>query len=157
MSKGKITWHTETRKLADLKPWARNPRIFEEKGLLDLTNSVEKFGLAEPLVINPDGLILGGHARHAVLLAQGETEALCMVPNRPFTDKEIEEINIRLNANHAGKFDWESLANEWSVDELADWGLDIPGFDGTTGEEEQREGDEIIVCPTCGRPQKKSE
>lgn len=132
----KITWRAETRKLADLRPWDRNPRIFDQKGMLDLTSSVERFGLAEPLVINTDGLILGGHARYTVLLAQGETEALCMVPSRAFTEKEIEEINIRLNANHGGKFDWDALANEWNQDELADWGLDIPDFDKPISETE---------------------
>ena len=28
-----------------------------------------------------------------------------------------------------GEWDWEALANEWDAGELADWGVDVPGFD----------------------------
>ena len=28
-----------------------------------------------------------------------------------------------------GEWDWDSLANEWDIDKLEEWGLDLPGFD----------------------------
>ena len=37
-------------------------------------------------------------------------------------------MNIRLNAN-TGEWDWDTLANEWNVEELTEWGLDIPNFE----------------------------
>lgn len=126
MKKSKIKWHSEVWKLADLTEWDRNPRIMKEKGVSDLDKSIEKFGLAEPIVINTDGLIIGGHGRYKVLELQGETECNCYVPSRTLNEKEVEELNIRLNANIAGEFNWEVLANEWEAEELNDWGLDLP-------------------------------
>lgn len=35
----KITWHVESRKVAELKPHPENPRIFTEKGMRDLKRS----------------------------------------------------------------------------------------------------------------------
>src|SRR5689334_1344113 len=119
----KINWHPEIRNLADLKPWDKNPRRLTEKGMADLTQSIRRLGLAQPIVINTDGLILGGHARYQVLLAEGETQAQCFVPDRPLNKDEIAETNIRLNANTAGEWDYDALANEWNTQDLEDWGL----------------------------------
>ncbi len=131
-----ITWKTQTVKISDLIPFDRNPRHFTEKGMKDLANSMDKFGLAQNIVINTDMTVIGGHARLVHLKKQGAAECQCNVPNRKLTDKEVEELCIRLNANTAGEWDWEGLAN-WNVDDLEDWGLDIPGIEANekTGEE----------------------
>jgi DNA modification methylase len=43
-----------------------------------------------------------------------------------------------------GEWDWEALANEWDVEELQDWGMQIPNvaFDGLEVEEEQKSAEE---------------
>jgi site-specific DNA-methyltransferase (adenine-specific) len=143
MKKSKIKWHSEVWKLADLTEWDKNPRILKEKGVSDLDKSIEKFGLAEPVVINTDGLIIGGHGRFKVIQAQGETECDCYVPSRTLKEKEVKELNIRLNANIAGEFNWEQLANEWEAEELVDWGLDLP-LDFVT-EVEAEEDDSMTI------------
>lgn len=119
-------WKMERRKLKDLRPFEQNPRRIMEKPLADLTKSIAKFGLAEPLVIQPDGLLIGGHARYQVLLAQGVAEADCYVPNRALSQKDMIELNIRLNKNVAGEFDFDALANLDGVDvmDLTEWGFD---------------------------------
>jgi hypothetical protein len=103
-------WKMERRKLTDLRPFEQNPRRIMEKPLADLTRSIAKFGLAEPLVIQPDGLLIGGHARYQVLLAQGVAEADCYAPDRALSQKDMIELNIRLNKNVAGEFDFDALA-----------------------------------------------
>lgn len=97
----KITWRFETRKLSEIKPWDRNPRRITEDGLKDLAASIKRFGLPEPIVLNADGTIIGGHARYQILKKSGAAEAFCAIPSRKLTDKELEELNIRLNKNVA--------------------------------------------------------
>ena len=85
---------------------------------------MDKFGLAEPIVINLEtNVIIGGHARWLTLKSQNIRKCDCYVPNRKLTDKEIEELNIRLNKNIAGKWDFDILANEFESLELLDWGF----------------------------------
>ena len=36
---------------------------------------------------------------------------------------------IRLNVGY-GEWDWDMLANDFEIDELGEWGLDVPNFDG---------------------------
>jgi DNA modification methylase len=120
----KINWKYEVIPLSDIKPWSKNPRRLTDKGMEDLRKSISKFGLPEPIVINKDMTIIGGHARYHVLKKQGEMQAFCAIPERQLSDKELQELNIRLNKNIAGEFDFDILANEFEIDDLLEWGFD---------------------------------
>jgi DNA modification methylase len=58
------------------------------------------------------------------------------------TDDEIRRFIIADNVE-MGEHDWDMLANEWDADELADWGLDVPGFVGGGAGEAQEDDYEI--------------
>lgn len=143
----KLTWVLETRQMSDLRLWQDNPRLIKEKGFSDLEKSIDKFGLAEPLVIQPDGLIIGGHARFRVLIKKGFTQADCYVPNRMLTDEEYRELNIRLNANVAGVWDTEALANNWDTVKLEEWGMTDADFGLAPNDARVKEPK---ICPKCG-------
>jgi ParB-like chromosome segregation protein Spo0J len=125
----RITWKIEKRKLADLKPHSKNPRQFTEKGLKDLENSINSIGFMQPININQDGVILSGHARTLKLKEMGETEVDVYVPDRMLTPKQEEEVLVRANANTAGKWDWDLLANNFELEEINDWGLEVPDIE----------------------------
>jgi len=110
MSADLITWRTERRKVADLKPFPGNPRRASEKQVADLDTSLERFNVAEPLVINTDGTIIGGNFRTSRLRAAGIAEVDVRVPSRTLTDHEAMELNLRLNKNTA-EFDFDVLGN----------------------------------------------
>lgn len=124
MSKEKITWHVERRRIEDIKPHEENPRIFTEKGMKDLNKSIDSIGFAQPVNINTDGTCLSGHARVEVLKQHGETEVDVYVPNRKLTPKEEKEVLIRMNANTAGVFDEKKLELCFDFNDLTDWGMD---------------------------------
>lgn len=118
-----LNWKTEKKNIIDLKPYEYNPRTLTQKGLEDLKKSIGKFGLAEPLVINTTGLIIGGHARYEVLKVEGVTEVDCYVPERELTEQECKELNVRLNKNIAGEWDFDILANAFDDNDLLEWGF----------------------------------
>jgi len=76
-------------------------------------------------IVNADSLhtIIGGHQRKHVLEASGVKEIECWIPDRELSDKEVEELNIRLNKN-TGSWDFDTLANEFELDDLLEWGFD---------------------------------
>ncbi len=123
MAESKIKWKLITKKVSELKPYHKNPRNITEQGLKDLNKSIDKFGLAEPIIINTDLVIIGGHARWQTLQQQGVKECDCYIPNRKLNSKEVEELNIRLNKNIAGLWDFDMLANEFELNELLEWGF----------------------------------
>jgi DNA modification methylase len=121
----RITWKVEKRKLADLKPHPKNPRQFTEKGMKDLENSINSIGFMQPININQDGTILSGHGRAMKLKQMGETEVDVYVPDRMLTPKQEEEVLVRANANTAGQWDWDLLANNFELEDINEWGLEL--------------------------------
>ena len=139
MVKKRITWQIEKRKLADLKPHSKNPRQFTDKGMKDLENSINSIGFMQPININQDGTILSGHARTLKLKEMGETEVDVYVPDRLLTPKQEEEVLVRANANTAGQWDFDILANEFEDFELQEWGLEIPVMEDLQVEKEDKD------------------
>lgn len=119
-----LIWHTETRKIKDLKEHEKNPRKITKDQMEKLKQSLKSFNYVETIVINLDNTILAGHMRIRALKALGRVkeEIEVRVPNRQLTPKEAEEYLIRSNKN-SGEWDWERLANEWEIPDLFNWGF----------------------------------
>ncbi len=60
--------------LSKLKPAEYNPRTITKKQFKDLTNSISKFGIVDPLVVNSDYTIIGGHMRFRILLENNKKQ-----------------------------------------------------------------------------------
>lgn len=103
-----ITWSFDKRKVADLKPADYNPRKLSDKARADLTASVKEFGEVEPVVINKDGGLIGGHQRVKVYTDLGIEEITVRVPSRQLSEAEEKRLNLRLNKN-VGEWDWGKL------------------------------------------------
>ena len=113
----------ETRKLADLHPAEYNPRkklTPSDPEYVQIKNSINEFGYADPIVINADGTIIKGHQRCNVMIDLGYTEAEVIVLDIPDKAKE-KALNIALN-KITGKWD-----NQLLKDLLVE--LDLEGYD----------------------------
>jgi len=129
----------EKKQIADLIPAPYNPRQSTAKQEKHLKESLEKFGLVEPIIFNKQtGYIVGGHFRVRELKKLGIKEIECVIVD--LNEADEKELNIRLNAN-TGSWDWDTLANDWDVVDLEAWGLEIPQFDNEAEELEASEDD----------------
>jgi len=160
MSK-RITWHVETRKVSDLKPYDKNPRIITELGLNELQSSFDDIGYAQYININTDNTILSGHARCMVLKKEDPNQEIkVLVPDRKLTPKQEEAVLIRMNKNQAGAWDFDILANEFEMDDLMEWGFSENSFgiaesDGGPSSNKEIDLDNFgndleHTCPKCG-------
>ena len=108
-----------------LKAATYNPRQISTKQYKDLKESITKFGLVDPIIVNEYFtenyyVVIGGHQRLKICKELGYKDIGCIILN---LNKEQErELNIRLNKN-TGDFDMDILANEFDIDELVDWGF----------------------------------
>jgi len=127
-----IDWRTEQRKLTDLAEWTKNPRQLSDRDAEEIKRSIARFGLADPLVVNADNQIIGGHQRKRIMLLMEHYghDALVdvRIPSRQLTDREAEELAIRLNRN-SGDWNFDTLANEFDLDDLLDWGFTEHDFE----------------------------
>ncbi len=112
-----------------LRPAEYNPRKKLKKGDKEyekIKNSIEEFGFADPLVVNADMTIIGGHQRLTVAMDLGYTEVPCAVVD---VDKVREKaLNIALN-KITGAWDEQMLADLLTDLKEADYDLDWTGFD----------------------------
>jgi ParB-like chromosome segregation protein Spo0J len=139
----------EKKLIKDLKPAEYNPRQSTEKQENKLKQSLEKFGVVEPIIVNENedrkNIIVGGHFRVRELKKLGYKEVDCVLVNLSIQDEK--ELNIRLNAN-TGQWDWDLLANEFEDFELTEWGLEIPQANLDEDEEKVEIEDEVVNTST---------
>ena len=118
-----------------LKPAEYNPRKKLKKGDKEyekIKNSIEEFGFADPLVVNADMTIIGGHQRLTVAMDLGYTEVPCAVVD---VDKVREKaLNIALN-KITGAWDEQMLADLLTDLKEADYDLDWTGFEAAEVEQ----------------------
>jgi len=123
------------KKLTQIKPNPDNPRTIRDKNFKKLVNSIKEFPEMldlRPIVVNKDMVILGGNMRYRACQEAGLKEVPVIIADK-LTEKKQREFVIKDNIS-GGEWDWDLLANEWSTDELNDWGLDVPDWNANEPE-----------------------
>ena len=151
MKKQKIIWSTEKRKLTELILAKYNPRMATEKDIKDLTASINKFELCDPIIINKNNHVIGGHLRLKILKDKKVSKVDVRVPSRLLTKIEEQELNLRLNKN-LGQWDFDFLAN-FDIEFLKSVGFE--DFElNLDFKPKEKEIDENLEtkneCPKCG-------
>ena len=112
------------RKITELIAAEYNPRKINKVQEQDLKDSLTRFGLVDPIIININeerkNIVIGGHQRLRVWADLGNTEIDCNQLDLTL-DKE-RELNIRLNKN-GGSFDDELVKEYFDYEELTEWGF----------------------------------
>lgn len=118
----------EKRKLSDLLPAEYNPRVTlgpDDKDFQDLVGSIRTLGYAEPILINEDGTIIGGHQRYNALLYLGWEEADVVV--YPCSKVKEKALNVALNKID-GRWDTVKLVNILEQINLEGVDFTVTGF-----------------------------
>ena len=96
-----------------LKPAEYNPREMSLEEMESLKKSIKEFGLVEPIVINKDFVIIGGHQRVYASEDLGKEKVPCVVVD---LDKKKEKIlNLALNRITG---DWDTIKLSRIINEL---------------------------------------
>ena len=121
-SNGHIT--TTQYSISDLIFAEYNPRELTKDQHQDLKDSITRFGLVDPLIVNTHkerkNVLVGGHQRLRIAKELGYKSVSCVEVE--LTPEKERELNIRLNKN-TGQWDWDALANHFDVGELLEWGF----------------------------------
>ncbi len=123
-----------------LKASEYNPRHWSEEASKQLKESLQKFGLVDPFVVNnaPErkNILIGGHFRLKIAKELGFVTVPVVFVTIPELERE-KELNIRLNRN-VGEWDWKLLKdfgqnmlsdigfNSEELDEIFDLDFDTP-------------------------------
>ena len=116
--------------IKEIKVNPKNPRIIKDARFQKLVKSIEEFPemmKLRPIVVDADGMILGGNMRYKAIRHLGYKD----IPDEwvkradELTEEQKKRFIIADNAPY-GDWDWDILANEWDAPKLSDWGIDFP-------------------------------
>ena len=136
-----------------VKEWEQNPRKINDNEFSKLKRSIKEFGFVEPIIIDENNIIIGGHQRIKALYdlninipitaiqltgySENEKAALNVALNKISGDWHVEKLQMLIDELKLDHFDI-SLTG-FDVDELADLGIELDIL-----EEETSEKDDII-------------
>ena len=123
-----------------------NPRFIKGDKFEKLVKSIREFPQMlelRPIVVNKDMVVLGGNMRLKACEEAG-IEQVPIIFADNLTEEQQKEFIIKDNSSF-GEWDWDLLANEWDVDMLNDWGIDVPNFDVEDSIDETPEKEEKLM------------
>lgn len=113
-----------------LRPAAYNPRKKLKAGDKEyekIKNSILEFGYVEPIIVNYDMTVIGGHQRLTVLKDLGYTEVQCVEVHIEDENK-VKALNIALN-KITGAWNEQLLADLIVDLQAANFNTDFTGFE----------------------------
>jgi len=117
-------------KLSQVKANPNNPRLIKDDKFNKLVNSIREFPkmmTLRPMVVNNEWVVLGGNMRLKALIELGYKQ----IPDEwvkqasELTEDEARRFIIADNVGF-GENDWDMLEDEWNVEDLEAWGVDLP-------------------------------
>ena len=120
----------QTLALEELRPATYNPRKKLKPGDKEyekIKNSIQEFGYVEPIIVNYDMTVIGGHQRLTVLRDLGYTAAQCVVLHIEDENK-VKALNIALN-KITGAWNEQLLADLLVDLQSVDFNMDLTGFE----------------------------
>jgi hypothetical protein len=114
-------------KISEVKINPKNPRLIKDDKFKKLVKSIQEFPQMlelRPIVVDENNIVLGGNMRLKACKEAGLKEVYIVKADN-LTPLQKDEFIVKDNVGF-GEWDWDMLANEWDVDKLDEWGLDLP-------------------------------
>ena len=114
-------------KITEVKPNPNNPRTIDKIKFELLVKSIKEFPdmlNLRPLVVDSDMVVLGGNMRLKACIKIGLKEVPIVIADN-LTEDQKREFIVKDNVGF-GEWNFEELANDWDIELLSNWGLEIP-------------------------------
>ena len=119
--------------ITDIKANPKNPRVIKDDKFAKLVQSIKDFPEMlekRPLVCFTDTdkklVVLGGNMRLKAAKEVGLKELPILLAD-DWNEEQKAQFLIKDNVGF-GEWNWDELKEDWDVEQLADWGLDLPEF-----------------------------
>ena len=119
-------------KISKVKGNPSNPRIIKNDKFKKLVRSIQEFPemlKLRPIVVDEEMIVLGGNMRLKASKDAGLKEVWVEVAEG-LTKEQKKEFIVKDNVGF-GEWEWDMLANEWEVEDLENWGLNVPTIKNT--------------------------
>lgn len=141
-----------------------NPRKISEEEMNRLEESIkslpEMTEARDLIVVEKDGsyITIGGNMRLLVYRKLGYKQVPCCILPADTSIDKLRKITMLDNKSY-GENNWQAIKEQWDVEELKSWGVELPKFmtnenlnlDNFFNEETKKPSKKkVIKCPKCG-------
>lgn len=142
-----------------LIPYLRNAKKHDARQIANVAESMRRYGIVQPLVIDKDNVIVIGHCRAMAARKLGLESVPCVRVDE-LTPEEVNALRIVDNKTNESPWDFDLLADELEGLDLEGFDLDFyPDITARTADEmdaffadapEKDKEPKQIQCPHCG-------
>ena len=112
-----------------IQPYINNPRKLKDSAIDKVAKSIKEFGFRQPIVVDQNRIIVVGHTRYRASKKLGLNQVPITIADN-LTQEQINAYRIADNrTNEEAEWDLELLKTEIKELELAEFNLDLTGFD----------------------------
>ena len=112
--------------IKDIKPYERNAKKHDETQIKNVMESIKQFGIAQPLVIDKDGVLIIGHCR-LIACKRLKMKEVPVVMMADLTQEQVDKLRLLDNKLNESEWDFDLLAEDVPsldfTDFDIDWGL----------------------------------
>lgn len=132
--------------IKDIKPYERNAKKHDETQIKNVMESIKQFGIAQPLVIDKDDVLIIGHCR-LIACKRLKMKEVPVVRMDDLTQEQVDKLRLLDNKLNESEWDFDLLAEDVPTLDFSDFDIDW----GLPEEEETVE--EIIEDEVPGVPE----
>ena len=120
----------------ELKPYSKNAKKHPKKQIKLIKNSIESFGMCDPIAINNEKIIIEGHGRLEALKQLGYDEVPCIRLDH-LTDEERKAYTLAHNKVAESEWDFDLLNDE--LNDIYSFDMEDFGFEFVDEEKNKRD------------------
>jgi len=119
----------ENADINSIQPYINNPRKLKDSAIDKVAMSIKEYGFRQPIVVDANRIIVVGHTRYRASKKLKLKEVPITIADN-LTPEQINAYRIADNrTNEEAEWDIDLLKTEMKELELADFNLDLTGFD----------------------------
>lgn len=162
--------------ISEIKEYENNSKEHPEWQILQIANSIEKFGFNDPIAIDENNTIIEGHGRYLAAKKLGLNKIPCIQLKKLKESERKAYIIAHNKLTMNTGFDLEKLKAELEILKFTNIDLELTGFEKAELEDIMSDKTELnllpiedtldednsnklegLVCPCCGHKAKKKE
>lgn len=129
-----------TKKIASLKPYAKNAKKHDKRQVEMIAESIKEFGFTQPVLIDENNVVVAGHGRILGAKKAGLTE----VPTVCLSELTKEQIKAyRLSDNKLNESGWNQNLVDLELKELFDFDMSKFGFPDMFSDDAEEESESV--------------
>lgn len=131
----------------NIQPYTKNAKKHPKKQVEQVANSIQEFGMNQPIVVDKQGIIIVGHGRYEACKYLGWSEEEIMKHVKVVDLSESQAKAYRLADNKLNESDWDMELVIQELKEMTPEEIDLTGFDRDLIIEPDEKDDEIPEIP----------